>query len=323
MNSKKAIGAILVLIVMVFLFVSSAFRVREGFQVIITEFGKPVGNSITEAGLHFKKPFIQEAIFIDKRLLNWDGDPNEIPTKDNKFIWVDTTARWKIVDPLKFIQTVQTERIARSRLDDILDASTRDVISNHNLVEAVRNSNTILDLIKARKSAKKKENLQPEEEEFFGDIESISVGREKLSQLIVARARKEIAVFGIELVDVQLRRIAYEESVQQKVYERMISERKRIAEKIRSVGRGEKAKIEGKISRDLQKIQSQAYRKAQEIKGKAEAKATRIYARSLSKNPGFYEFTRTLEAYRNSIGKGDSSFILSTSSDFLKLLKKR
>jgi len=246
--------------------------VREGFQVVITQFGKPMGKPIKDAGLHFKKPFVQDVRRLDRRLLTWDGDVNQIPTKDKKYILVDTTARWKIVEPLKFIETVQTEYGARSRLDAILDSQTRDVISGHNLVEAVRNTNTIMDRVQERRKAAREGKLSPEEEEVSGEIEKIKIGREKLSQLILLGARKELAEFGIDLIDVQLRRIEYEESVQQKVYDRMISERRRVAEKIRSTGRGEKANIEGKISRELQKIQSQAYKKAQLIRGKAEAK---------------------------------------------------
>jgi len=299
---------------------SSAFIVPEGRQAIITQFGAPVGEPITDPGLHFKTPLIQDVRELDSRVLNWDGYPNQIPTKDKKYILVDTTVRWKITDPLKFIQTVQNESGAKSRLDAILDAITRDTISNHNLVEAVRNTNTILDVIEERRTQPTVEGVVVEEE-VVGEIEKIQVGREQLSDMIVERAREELADFGITVVDVQLRRIAYEKSVEQKVFERMISERQRIAQKIRSVGKGEQAKIQGKTSRDHQQITSEAYRRVQEIKGKAEAEAYKIYAQTLGKDPDFYEFVRTLEAYDKALG-ADTHFILSTDSDFLKLFKE-
>ncbi|MCH2534812.1 MAG: protease modulator HflC, partial [Bdellovibrionales bacterium] len=241
-------GAVLLIVVY-----ASSYIVREGHQVVITQFGKPV-KSVNQAGLHFKLPFIQDVRRIDLRILSWDGYPNQIPTKDKKYIKVDTTARWQIVDPLKFIQTVQNERGAKSRLDAILDGVTRDIISGNNLVEAVRNSNTILDVIEekrkelkeATKAAADKVGELPEvQEEVAGEVEPIEIGREKLSGLIVDSAKDELEPLGIKLIDVQLKRIAYEDSVQQKVYGRMISERERIAEKILSFGKGERAKIEG------------------------------------------------------------------------------
>ena len=300
---------------------SSAFIVPEGRQAIITQFGRPMGEPITDTGLHFKTPFIQEARFVDKRILTWDGMPNQIPTKDKKYISVDTTARWKIVDVLKFIQTVQNERGAKARLDSILDANTRDIISKSNLVEAVRNSNSILDQIKALKQMKKDKIEKAIDDEIFGEIEKIDLGREKLSDIITKKSDEELRPFGISIIDVQLRRISYEKTVEQKVYERMISERKRIAEKIRSIGKGEKAKIEGRLSRDLQKIESQAYKEAEIIKGQGEAKSTAIYAQALGQDPNFYEFVRTLDSYRTVLG-GKTNFILSSDSEFLRLLKK-
>lgn len=300
---------------------SSAFIVPEGRQAIITQFGKPMGDPITKTGMHFKTPFIQEIRYVDKRILSWDGIPNQIPTKDKKYISVDTTARWIIVDVLKFIQTVQNERGAKARLDSILDANTRDIISRNNLVEAVRNSNSILDRIEAMKKIKKDKSKLVIDDEIFGEIENINLGREKLSDIITKKSDKELRPFGISIIDVQLRRISYEKKVEQKVYERMISERKRIAEKIRSIGKGEKAKIEGRLSKDLQTIESEAYKNAEIIKGLGEAKSTAIYARALSKDPSFYEFMRTLEAYKNVFDE-KTNFILSSDSEFLKLLKK-
>lgn len=320
----KALSILSVVIVLSFFgFYSSAYIVTEGRQAIITQFGKPVGEPITQAGLHFKNPFTQKVRYVDKRILSWDGYPNQIPTKDKKYISVDTTARWKIVDALKFIQSVQNEQKAKARLDSILDANTRDVISKNNLVEAVRNTNQIVDQIKQIKADQKKKKDDLEEiieEEVTGEIESVNVGREQLSKLIAQKSDKELKEFGIQIIDVQLRRISYEKSVEQKVYERMISERQRIAEKIRSIGKGEKAKIEGRLSRDLQKIQSEAYKKAQLIKGKAEAKSIKIYARAMGRDPKFFDFIRSMEAYKSAINK-DTELILSNDSEFLKFLK--
>lgn len=301
----------------------SIYIVTEGEQAIITQFGRPIGEPITEAGLYFKTPFIQDARYVDKRILSWDGFPNQIPTKDKKFISVDTTARWRVVDSLKFIQTVRSEQGARSRLDTILDSITRDVISNNNLVEAVRNSNTIIEKTEEQRIEQEKareEGRVVVEDEITGDVEPIEIGREKLSLLIAESADSELAQFGIELVDVQLRRIAYEKSVEASVYDRMISERQRIAQKIRSIGQGERAKIEGRMIRDLRTIESEAYRTAQEIRGTAEAKAAQIYSQTLNKDPKFYEFLRTMEAY-GKIFNNNTKFILSTDSDLLKFLK--
>lgn len=322
MPSKSPIFFLLALAAFL-IFNSGYYTLTEGKQAIVTRFGKPIGKPITEAGLHFKKPFLEDVRYVDKRILSWDGLPNQIPTKDKKYIKVDTTARWKIVDALKFIQTVQNEIGAKARLDTILDGHTRDVISNSNLVEAVRNSNQILESIEAKKAEikeQKAQGLPVVEEEITGDIEKIFIGREQLSELIAEKADKELESLGIELIDVQLRRISYEASVESKVYERMISERQRIAQKIRSIGKGEKAEIEGRLARDLNKIESEAYKAAQIVKGKAEAKATNIYARSLKSAPDFYEFIKSMEAYKTSI-KSDTGLILSSDSQFLKYLK--
>lgn len=320
-NKSIVIGVIGLLL---FLIADSSFYIlNEGQQAIVTQFGKPVGVPVVDAGAHFKLPFIQKVKYVDKRILTWDGFPNQIPTKDKKYIKVDTTARWRITDALKFIQTVQNEQGAKARLDTILDGHTRDVISNHNLVEAVRNSNSILDQLNERKKElidSKDRGEAVLEEEISGDIESIAVGREQLSQMIVERASKEMESLGIEMIDVQLRRISYEKSVEAKVYERMISERQRFAQKIRSIGKGEKAKIEGRLMKDLNKIESEAYRTSQTIRGKAQAEATAIYAKALTKSPKFYEFMRVMEAYKASF-KEDSKMILSSDSDFLKFLK--
>ncbi len=314
-------------LVIIFLLVvvgfGSFYIVPEGRQAIITEFGKPVGGAITQTGIHLKKPFIQEVRFVDKRILSWDGYPNNIPTKDKKFIYIDTTARWRIVDVLKFIQTVQNENGAKARLDAILDAATRNVVSGANLVETVRNSNSISEKIEAIKNKEKESDTKIViEEQSSVDIEMIEKGREELSKQIAKAAMSDLKSFGIELVDVQLKRVNYTDAVQENIFRRMISERKRIAEKIRSMGKGEKAKIEGRLSRDLQEIESSAYRESQIIKGKAEAKAINIYAKSMKQDPKFYEFIRSMEAYKKTM-KRDKSFILSSDSDFLKFLKRK
>lgn len=302
---------------------SGMYIVTEGRQAIITQLGKPVGEPINEAGLYFKIPFIQETKFVDKRILTWDGLPNQVTAKDKKFINVDTTARWRIVDTLKFIQTVQNEAGAKSKLDSILDGATRDVISSQNLVEAVRNSNSIIEKIEEKKAEierKKKAGEPIVEEEVSGEIAQIDVGREQLSQMILKKAKDDLANLGIELIDVQLRRISYEQSVEKKVYERMISERQRIAEKIRSIGKGEKAKIEGRINKELKQIESQAYKTAEIIKGKADAKAAAIYSKSLNKNRKFYDFIRSMEAYKKSLSE-DTKLILSSEAEFFKYLR--
>jgi membrane protease subunit HflC len=307
---------------------ASFFTLPEGNQALITQFGKIQGEPVTKAGIHFKMPFIHDVRYFDKRILSWDGDQEQIPTKDKKYIWVDTTARWRIKDLRKFAEAAQSERGARERLDGILDGVTRDTISDNNLVEAVRNTNSIFDQIALRKAEviRQKDTRTADtvivEEEITGEIESISKGREQLSNLIVERAGKELEPFGIELIDVQLRRISYEKSVEDKVYDRMISERNRVAEKIRSIGKGEQAKIGGTLNRDLKEIESIAYRKSQEIRGAAEAKNVLIYADAIKQDPDYYAFSRTLEAYRNSVSE-KGRLILSTESDFLKYIQKR
>jgi modulator of FtsH protease HflC len=328
-NNRRSIIIIAASVATFIVLFGSAYTLPEGRQALITQFGRIIGQPVTRAGLHWKVPLIQEVRYFDKRILEWDGDSNQIPTKDKKFIWVDTTARWIIADAVKFAQTVRTEAAAQTRLNSILDGATRDVISKHNLVEAVRNTNTLLDQLHQRKQKAKVEAKDPAivadveiEEEITGELESISVGRERLSDMIHARAKENLTELGIELRDVQLRRIAYEKSVEEKVYDRMISERKRIAEKIRSFGKGEQAKIRGKLNRDLKEIESTAYRKGQEIKGKAEAESISIYARSFGQDPAFFEFSRTLDAYRRTL-KGKGSYVMSTDSDFLRLMEKR
>lgn len=326
MKISKSLVAVVALFALLLLADASAFVLPEGRQAVVTEFGRPVGEPKTDAGLYMKIPFVQDVQFVDKRILTWDGYPNQIPTRDKKYIIVDTTARWRVVDALKFIQTVQSERGAKARLDAILDAVTRDTISSHNLVEAVRNTNLILDYIAQKKDESQKkvaagQIMVVEEEEITGEIEKIEVGREHLSSLIAKEAAAELAPFGISIIDVQLRRIAYEGSVEKKVYDRMISERKRIAEKIRSIGKGEQARIQGTTSRDLQRINSEAYYKAQVIRGKAEAEATSVYAKSYSADPKFFEFAKSMDVYKKAF-KEDTRVVLSTDAQFLELMKK-
>jgi len=307
---KDAVKALLIVAgaALVFLLINSAYLVTETQQAVITQFGEPVGGAIREAGLHWKTPFIQAVHYFDKRILEWDGFPSEIPTKDKKFIWVDVTARWKIVDPLKFLQTMRHEANAQSRLDDIIDGVTRDHITRYEAPEIVRSSNRVLEVdIKA-------EDISAEE-----TFEKIEVGRDAITRQILEQARKIVADYGIELVDVRVKRINYIESVQRRVFERMISERKRAAETLRSEGQAFRAEIEGQKERELKRIYSEAYRKAQELKGKADAEATGIYAEAYSKDPEFYRFVTTLESYREGL-KG-SRLILSTDSDFLTYLK--
>jgi membrane protease subunit HflC len=319
--SQKRIFLAAAMIAFLIISYKSMYIVPEGFQSIITQFGKPIGEAKQSAGLYFMLPFIQKVNLLDRRMLNWDSIPNQIPTKDKKYILVDTTARWKIKDPLLFIKTVQTERGAKARLDAVVEATTRDTISNNNLVETVRNTNEIIANAAERLKQQSEGTLAAGEEEVVGEIESIDIGREQLSSMIVKKASLELEKFGIELIDVQLRGIAYEESVEKKVYDRMISERMRIAEKIRSFGQGEQAKIEGKTDLELKKIESEAYREAEQIKGKAEAIQYTIYANAYKKDAKFYEFLKTLEVYDKSITE-DFNLILSTSSKFFKLLKE-
>ncbi len=288
------------------------YTVREDKQVVITQFGKPVGEAVTTPGLHIKMPFIQKINVFEKRLLEWDGYPNQIPTKDKKYISVDTTARWKIADPLKFFQSVYNEQGAQSRLDDIIDSAVRDAVTAHNLIEIVRSSNKIMDI------ANNKEKTSAFIEE--GVLEEITVGREKIRLEILARAQELAPQYGIELIDVRIKRVNYVKNVRRKVYERMIAERKRAAEQYRSEGRGIRAEIEGRTEKELKGVLSEAYKTAQETKGKADAESTKIYAESYNRDIEFYSFMKTLETYKNTINK-DTTIILSTDSEYFRYLK--
>lgn len=291
--------------------VGAVYVVSETEQVVITQFGRPVGRPVTTAGLHFKLPFIQQGQYFDKRLLEWDGDPNQIPTRDKKYIWVDTTARWKIIDALKFLESVGAERSAQARLDDIINSATRDVVTGHLLVETIRDSNRILD-------SEEVEEITAIAEEA---LERIKAGRHELEKEILDRAEEIVPQYGIKLVDVRIKRINYVEEVRKKVYERMIAERKRAAERYRSEGRGKSAEIEGQMEKELKSITSEAYRKAQVIRGQADAQAIAIYAQEYGKDPEFYTFLKTLETYRETID-GNTTLILTTDSDYYKYLQQ-
>ncbi|NIR47409.1 protease modulator HflC [candidate division KSB1 bacterium] len=307
----STISGIILAVVALIVLMGIIYVVDETEQAVIVQFGDPVGEPITDAGLHFKLPFIQEVKRFDKRVLEWDGDTNQIPTADKKFIIVDTFGRWRIVDALKFLQTVRgDEDAAQSRLDDIIDSATRNFISENLLIEAVRNSSRTL-----------KTTL--EEQGGFGepvaDVE-IEKGRDRITELILDKAAEAMPEFGIELLDVRIKRINYIEEVREKVYDRMISERKRIAEKFRSEGQGRRAEIDGEREKEFQRITSEAYRKAQRIKGEADAEATRIYANSFGRDPEFYSFMQTLESYRNTMNT-NTTLILNTDSEYLQYLK--
>jgi len=289
------------------------YIVHEGEQVVITEFGRPIGKPITTAGLKMKKPFVQEVHPFNKRILQWDGSPNEITTKDKKFIWLDTTARWRIIDALTFYEALGTEDNAQSRLDDIIDSAARDLITSRNLIEAVRDSNRLLDL----------ELGQLEEEETQSStepLERIKIGREKITRSILEKAQESMSDFGIELVEVRIKRINYVEAVRKKVFARMISERERIAAKYRAEGEGEAADIMGQKQKELERIQSEAYKKVEQLKGDADAEAIRIYAEAHGKDSEFFAFIQTLETYRK-VGSQNTRLILTTDTDLYRYLK--
>lgn len=308
MKIKHLLTILLALIIIIILS-GTIYTVKETEQVVITQFGKPIGKPIKDAGIHTKVPFIQVANYFDKRLLEWDGEPKQIPTRDMKYIWVDYFARWKIVDPLKFLESVTAENVAQSRLDDILDGATKDLIPRHNLIEIVRSSNRPFISVE-------------EEVELLAEVEEeIKEGRNAITRQILEQIKEKAPQYGIEVVDLRIKRINYIDEVRQKVYERMISERKRIAERYRSEGEGQRAEIEGEQEKELQRITSEAYRTAQEIIGKADAEATSIYAQAYNRDQDFYFFLKTLETYRQTID-AESWLIFSTDGDYFKYLNK-
>jgi membrane protease subunit HflC len=300
------VGAAVVAALLLF---SSVYTINETEQAILTQFGRPVGGVVSTAGLHAKVPLVQTVHRFEKRWLEYDGDPTEIPTRDKKYIWVDTYARWRIADALRFYQALHDERGAQSRLDDIVDGETRNAVASFDLIEIVRSTNRPFETTG--------------ELEGVGAAEAmarIATGREKIGQRILERAAKITPEFGIELVDVRFKRINYTESVQQAVFQRMIAERKRIAERSRSEGQGRAAEIRGQKERDVLAASSVGYKSAQELKGKADAKATSIYARAYGRDAGFFEFWKSMETLQTALDK-DATVVLSTDSELLKYLK--
>jgi membrane protease subunit HflC len=314
MNWNRQLVILSVLGSVLFVLMSSIYTVSEVEQMIITQFGKPVGEPVTSAGLKVKVPFIQEVNPIDKRVLEWDGNPSDMPTKDKLYISVDLFARWRITDPLQYFLRLRDERSAQSRLDDILGSETRNAVAKHELIEIIR---TTRDRVPLRDA------LLTEAERDMGALVPIQKGRKLVEREIFTAAAEKVQVFGIELLDIRFKRINYNESVRPKIYDRMISERRQIAERFLSEGNGEAARIRGNRVRDLNKIQSEAYRQVEEIRGLADAKATEIYARAYNQSPeavAFYEFTRTMQSYKSIIAE-NTTLMLSTDSDLFKFLK--
>jgi membrane protease subunit HflC len=308
MTRAMGLGLVLLAALVVVGF-ASVFTLDETEQAVITRFGEPRGQAIVKPGLHFKAPFVDRVNRFDKRWQPWRGDPNQIPTRDKKYIWVDTYARWRITDPLQFFQRMRDERNAHSRLSDIIDGETRNIIASFALIEAVRASNRDFEDEEHQGSTERQEAL-----------EKVAHGRDRLTRRILERAALVVTDFGVELVDVQIRRINYVDEVQVKVFERMISERRRIAERSRSEGMGRSAEIRGQMERELKTIRSEAYRKAQDTQGKADAEASRIYADAFGRDPEFYQYLRTMEAYSQSVDRS-TSFILGTDTDFYRYLR--
>lgn len=297
-------AAVLVLI----LLAGTIYVVDETQQVVITQFGRPVGDAVLKPGINFKIPFIQKAHFFEKRFLEWNGDPNEVPTKDKRFLLVDTYARWRITDPLKFFQRLQNERGGLSRLDDIIDGETRNAVANHVVMEIVRSTN---------REVERDSDLTADEQTIT--LERVETGRLDIQAVILAEAQKRTSDLGIEILDVRFKRINYNREVQRTVYQRMIAERTRIAERFRSEGQGESARIRGEKERELKSIESGAFREAEEIKGRADAEATNIYAAAYNRDPEFYQFYKTMEVYPATLGK-DAWLVLTTDSDFFRYL---
>lgn len=299
-----------------FVLFNSLYTVSEAQQVIITQFGKPIGEPITSAGLKFKIPFIQTVNRIDKRILEWDGSPSDMPTKDKLYISVDLFARWRITDPMAYFLRLRDERSAQSRLDDILGSETRNMVARNELIEIVRTT-------KDRKPSQDAILTYNQNESGIGNLLPIKNGRESVEMAIYKAAAEKVKVFGIELLDIRFKRINYTETVQPKIFERMISERRQIAERFRSEGNGEAARIRGNLMRDQDRIQSEAYKQVEQTRGEGDAKAAEIYANAFNQSPdasSFYQFTRTLDTYR-SVVTADSTLLLSTNSDLYKFLK--
>lgn len=288
---------------------AAIYVVDENQQVVVTQFGRPVGDAITTPGIHLKTPFVQNVHVFEKRFLEWSGERNQIPTKDKRFIWVDAYARWRITDPLKFYQRVRDERGAKSRLDDIIDGETRNAVANHDLLEVVRSSNRAPLVESEIKS-----------EEAGEGLVNIKRGRNEIMAQILKNVSIAVEDLGIEIIDVRFKQINYNEDVRPRVYERMIAERQRIAQKYRSEGQGENARIRGEKERELQVITSEVFKQTEEIRGRADARATEIYAEAYNVDPEFYRFLRTMESYKQVLDK-DSTLVLSTESEFFNFLE--
>ena len=316
MSATKLVTILAVFGIGAFVLMSSIYTVSEVEQAIITQFGEPVGAPVTAAGLMIKLPFIQDVNLIDKRVLEWDGSPSDMPTKDKLYVSVDLFARWRIVDPLQYFLRLHDERSAQSRLDDILGSETRNAVAKHELIEIIR---TTKDRVPLRDTLATDAGRELD----VGSLVPTQKGRKVVEQEIFAEAAEKIRVFGMELLDIRFKRINYNESVRPKIYDRMISERRQIAERFLSEGNGEAARIRGNRVRDLNKIQSEAYRQVEEIRGAADAKATEIYAKAYNQSPesvAFYEFTRTMQSYKSIIAE-NTTLVLSTDSDLFKFLK--
>ena len=316
MSKGMKAGGLVLLGAVVFVLMSSIYTVNEVQQMIITQFGKPVGDPVTSAGLKMKIPFIQVVNPIDKRVLEWDGSPSDMPTKDKLYISVDLFARWRIVDPLQYFLRLRDERSAQSRLDDILGSETRNAVAKHELIEIIRTTSDRVPLRDALLTG-------AQQELKMGSLVPIKKGRKLVESEIFNAAAEKVEVFGIELLDIRFKRINYNQSVRPKIYDRMISERRQIAERFLSEGNGEAARIRGNRVRDLNKIQSEAYREVEEIRGVADAKATEIYANAYNQSAearDFYEFTRTMQSYQSIIAN-NTTIVLSTDSDLFKFLK--
>ncbi|MDZ7642288.1 MAG: protease modulator HflC [Desulfurivibrio sp.] len=306
----KNIIRIILLVVIVglgFVVANGIYVLPEGRQAVVTQFGRPVGEPVREAGLQFKTPFVQDVTYFDKRIQVWDGDPNQVPTRDKTFVHIDATARWRIADPLQFLQSVHTESRAHGILDSIIDGTVRDFVNQNNLIEFIRSS-----------------DWQPRPQQISmlqaDAIEKVELGRDKITEKIHAKAAGVVDQYGIELVDVMLRRVNYIDSVQRRVFDRMISERKRIAADLRSQGEGDKAEILGKMERELREIRSEASRKAQTLRGEADAEAARIYADAYSRDAEFYNFYKTLETYQHTLGD-NTRLVLSSDAQLYRYLQ--
>ena len=308
MHNVKLIAVVIVVLIVVVIAGSALYTVSETQQVVITQFGKPK-RVVQEAGLHFKIPIIEQVNYYEKRILEWDGKPKEIQTSEKRLIWVDCFARWRITDPLLFRTSVGREEIAQGNLDDIINGAVRNQIANHALLDAVRTTD---------REMKVMEGLEGER---AGEVMRVEIGRDKIVEKVLLDAKSFAAEkYGIELVDIRIKRINYVEQVQQSVYQRMIAERQQIAAKFRSEGEGEAMEIEGRKEKEEKRIISEAYKEAEEIMGKADAEAIKIYAEAYSKDPEFYSFLETLKSYEANLGKG-TVVILSSDSDYLQYLK--